>query len=208
MRFDPDGRLDGGPGDPKNEFDTYVMEPVSVVAGQERMLPENTNSNNTFSISNEQLDQAGQVIQGAGLSATMLENSLKSSADMKPKPSRGISLVDDAAEAAKYSKYARSAARLGGYFTGAELALAGLEYTGPNSDQSWDDKARLGVNVGIAAMGQVRHPAVQVTALGLGIVQINGGFDEFYESVDFAEKSGVIFIPIPSQGILVPINLK
>ena len=199
IRIDLDGRLDGGPGDPNNEVtDTYTMEPVTVVAGEEM-----ASSNESTSIDFQVPENAKDIVSGGSLSATMIEKSFKSTANQNPLPQRGVTPSQVSQETKDFRKVGKYAARVGNVLTGAELTLASIELA--VSDKSAGDYTEYGVRVSIVGISRIPHPLATLGSIGLGLAEANGAFDEYYNSADLAEQTGILVIP--NTSIIIPLSL-
>lgn len=138
----------------------------------------------------QRVNTAKQVTFGTGLAQKNFETAVKVARNETTKYFNK-SAVYDRAFYLKYGKYLR---RTGNILTGADAMLSVAEYY-YSDDRSWGDKTKLGVNLGIAGIGLVRHPAAQLTSVGLGIAETAGAFDGLYKYMDATEKSGVLIVP-------------
>ncbi|MCF8258739.1 MAG: hypothetical protein K9J06_14380 [Flavobacteriales bacterium] len=144
--------------------------------------------------SNDWAGLGKDITFGGGLLTSMLGASFETGANFTPRyAQRGVTKANLANETAQFSKYARYTSRVGNILTGTDMLLSGVEYH--YSDKSWGDKTKLGLNLGIAGLGIVRHPGAQVLSIGLGIAETAGAFNGLYNYADFTEQSGLIVVP-------------
>lgn len=155
---------------------------------------------------NRVISRGKEVTFGGGLAATIWGSGFESGINYTPKyAQRGVTRARLAAESAQYVKLAKYTSRVGGILTGGDVVLSFGEYI--YSDQSWGDKTKLGVNLGITALGQVRHPAAVGASIGLGIAETAGAFNSVYDYADYTQVSGNLVIP-PGVLSITPVIFK
>jgi RHS repeat-associated protein len=180
-----------------NTYKNYGGRDAALRAGEVR-IP--TNLFGIKTIDNGQLfvnsiiEKGQNVTFGSSLIAQAFETSFSSASNYKPLyAQRGVSSLDLANQSLNYAKYSRYTAKVGGVLTGADLLLSLGKFSVSKKD--WGDKTELGVNLTITGIGQIRHPAAQGAAIGLGVFETAGGFDNLYNAARFADNYGILGVP-------------
>jgi hypothetical protein len=142
---------------------------------------------------------------GGGLTSTLWGNAFGQASKQKPIPQRGFTMKDFNRETKQFTKYAKGFRIAGNIMTGLEVTLALTEFY--STDGSYGDVTKLGVRMGIAGLGQVRHPYATVGAIGLALFEESGGFDGVYWRADVLDHHGILMLPMMNGSISIPIKL-
>jgi hypothetical protein len=198
-RVDPDGGWDDCSTCPDGkEFDVYrnsehhFYYEDGIVSNFDPVEINSTRLNDDSGIG--WISTGKDITFGGGLFTSIWGAGFEAGVNYKPKyTQRGVTKSSLAEASAQFSKYARYASRAGNIITGADAILSLADYA--YSDKSWGKKTKLGVNLGIAGLGLVRHPAAQVLSICLGISETAGAFNGLYNYADLSHDSGFLIMP-------------